>query len=134
MSEFLLFAIPLAGLTAALLALPLWRRKTTAATRAEFDLAVFKDQLAEIGRHAERGLLDAAQAEAARLEVERRILVRAEEAEHELAPATPGRKIILAGAVGAPIAAALVYLAVGSAGMPDFPFAARETAAQPSAE
>ena len=74
MSELFLFAIPLAGLVAALLVLPLWRRNRNAATRADYDLAVFQDQLAEIERDAERGLLEAKQAEAARLEVQRRIL------------------------------------------------------------
>ncbi|MEK7245033.1 MAG: c-type cytochrome biogenesis protein CcmI, partial [Pseudomonadota bacterium] len=138
MSELFLFAIPLTGLAAALLVLPLWRRRTHAATRADFDLAVFRDQLAEIARDAERGLLDAKQAEAARLEVERRILVRADESERGVAPSPMGRKIVLAAAIGAPAAAALFYLFVGSPGMPDFPLAsrpdARENAARVSAE
>lgn len=138
MSEFFLFAIPLAGLAAALLVLPLWRRKTNAATRADFDLAVFQDQLAEIERDAERGLLEAKQAEAARLEVQRRILARADEAERGAEPAPMGRRIVLAAAVGAPIAAALVYLLVGTPEMPDFPLASRpdvrESAARASAE
>ena len=67
MSELILFAILLVGLTAALLAWPLWRQRKGAATRAEYDLAVFRDQLAEIERDAERGLLQPKQAEAARL-------------------------------------------------------------------
>ena len=138
MSELFLFAIPLAGLAAALLVLPLWRRKRNAATRADYDLAVFRDQLAEIERDAERGLLGAKQAEAARLEVERRILACADEAERGAAPSPAGRKIVLAAAVGAPIAAALVYLFVGAPEMPDFPLASRpdvrETAARVSAE
>jgi cytochrome c-type biogenesis protein CcmH len=138
MSELFLFAIPLAGLAAALLVLPLWRRKKSAATRADFDLAVFRDQLAEIERDAERGLLEAKQVEAARLEVQRRILARADEAERASIPSPFGRRIVLAAAVGAPVAAALVYLFVGAPGMPDFPFASRpdapETAARASAE
>lgn len=138
MSEFVLFAIPLAVLAAALLVLPLWRRSTRAAKRADFDLAVFRDQLAEIERDAERGLLEPKQAEAARLEVERRILARADEAERGPKPSPVGRRIVLAAAAGAPVAAALVYLYVGSPGTPDFPLAARpdarETAARASAE
>jgi cytochrome c-type biogenesis protein CcmH len=138
MSEMLPFAVPLAVLAAALLVLPLWRRNKKAASRADFDLAVFRDQLAEIGRDAERGLLEPRQAEAARLEVERRILAHADEAERAAAPSPTGRRIVLAAAVGAPAVAVLLYVFIGSPGMPDFPLAARpdarESAAKASAE
>jgi len=138
MTEFVLFAILLSGVAAVLLVSPLLRRARRPATRAEFDLAVFRDQLAEIERDTERGLLDPKQAEAARLEVERRILASADEAERAARPSGKGRWAVVAAATGAPIAAAIVYLMLGAAGMPDAPLASRpvspDTAGGPSAE
>lgn len=138
MTEFVLFAILLSGVAAVLLVSPLLRRAHRTATRAEFDLAVFRDQLAEIERDMERGLLDAKQAEAARLEIERRILASADEAERAARPSGKGRWAVVAAAAGAPIAAAIMYLVLGAAGMPDAPLAARpvspEAAGSPSAE
>jgi cytochrome c-type biogenesis protein CcmH len=126
MTEFFLFVILLAGLAAGLLVSPLLKRARAMPTRAEFDLAVFRDQLAEIERDRERGLLDAKQAEAARLEVERRILAVASEAERAAASRTRGgRELVLAAAVAAPVAAGIVYLFLGAAGMPDLPLAER---------
>ncbi|MCC7016780.1 MAG: c-type cytochrome biogenesis protein CcmI [Rhodospirillales bacterium] len=133
MTEFVLFAIPLAAVAAALLAWPLWRRAPGGPTRAEFDLAVFRDQLAEIDRDKERGLLDSRQAEAARLEVERRILAVAGEVERAARPSPKGRWVVLAVASGAPAAAAVAYLFLGSAGTPDLPLAARPDTRQAGA-
>lgn len=128
MIEFFVFAVPLAMAAALLIAAPLWRRERTRAGRADFDLAVFRDQLAEIDRDAERGLLGAPEAEAARLEVQRRILaVGGESAEKPSAPAS-GRVLVYVAAVAAPLAAAIVYAVVGTPGMPDFPFAQRSAA------
>jgi cytochrome c-type biogenesis protein CcmH len=133
MTEFVLFAILLSAVAAALLAWPLWRRASGGPTRAEFDLAVFRDQLAEIDRDKERGLLDPRQAEAARLEVERRILAVAGKAERAARPSPRGRWVVLVVASGAPVAAAVAYLFLGSAGTPDLPLAARPDARQAGA-
>ncbi|MES1152576.1 MAG: c-type cytochrome biogenesis protein CcmI, partial [Dongia sp.] len=43
-----------------------------------FALAVYRDQLAEINHDAARGILDEAQAKAAQIEIERRILALAD--------------------------------------------------------
>ena len=45
--------------------------------RSEYDLAVFKDQLAALDRDRDRGLLDDGEAEAARIEIQRRMLAAA---------------------------------------------------------
>ena len=42
--------------------------------RASFDLAVFRDQLAEVDRDQDAGRLDATEAAAAKAEIERRML------------------------------------------------------------
>jgi cytochrome c-type biogenesis protein CcmH len=55
---------------------PLLRRPSAgpAPLRADYDIAVYKDQLRDIERDRARGVLDTEQAAAARLEVERRLL------------------------------------------------------------
>ncbi|WPZ36017.1 c-type cytochrome biogenesis protein CcmI [Thalassobaculum sp. OXR-137] len=117
---------------AAVLALiaPLVRRQAPGATRAEHGLAVLKDQLAEIERDRAAGRLADSEANAARIEVERRILAEADR--HEAAPAASAaasrwRRFTVAGLVilGLPIATGLVYLRAGSPGMPDLPLSAR---------
>ena len=58
----------------ALLVWPLMRRRDPAADRADYDLEVYKDQLAEVERDQARGVLAEAEAEAARTEIARRML------------------------------------------------------------
>ncbi|MCH8000203.1 MAG: c-type cytochrome biogenesis protein CcmI, partial [Proteobacteria bacterium] len=70
----------LCALAVGLLVLPLLRRPGESAPRAAYDLNVYKDQLAEIARETARGELGAAQADAARAEIERRMLAAAEAA------------------------------------------------------
>ena len=53
---------------------PLTRAKEADAARAAFDANVYRDQLAEIESDRERGLLSEADAEAARIEIARRLL------------------------------------------------------------
>lgn len=111
------------------LAGPLLRRNAVPAARAEYDLTVFRDQLQEIERDAAQGLLDAEAAEAARLEVQRRML--AADTELQTGTGAPGsggpRRLtaILIGA-GVPLAAAALYIMLGSPDQPDQPFAARD--------
>ncbi|HYU12500.1 MAG TPA: c-type cytochrome biogenesis protein CcmI, partial [Stellaceae bacterium] len=70
-------AVALVGLTMlalAMLLVPLLLRRQRDASREAYNLAVYRDQLAEIDRDLARGLLNAEQAEAARAEIGRRIL------------------------------------------------------------
>jgi len=53
-------------------------RKAAPPQRAVFDRAIYRDQLTELRRDLERGVLDAAQAESARIEIERRLLATEE--------------------------------------------------------
>ncbi|MGZ9034215.1 MAG: c-type cytochrome biogenesis protein CcmI, partial [Rhodospirillales bacterium] len=74
----------LSVLTVLLVAAPLlFRGAATAASRREADLRVYRAQLAEVDRDVERGLLAAAEAEAARTEVKRRMLAAAGDGEAE---------------------------------------------------
>jgi len=122
-----------AALIAALVALALaWsmlrgrRTKNTDATHA--DIKVYRDQLAEVARDLERGVLDAAEAERTRIEISRRLLDADRKQQHAdaalpAARAHPLLAIALAGATV--IAGAAIYLQLGAPGQPDRPYAAR---------
>ena len=68
----------LTALVVAVLLIPLLRQPKDAAARQDYDLAVYRDQLGELDRDLARGILSADQAEAARTEIERRLLTAAE--------------------------------------------------------
>src|SRR3954468_23889482 len=114
----------LTSLAVALLLLPLLARQHKPRSREAYNLAVYRDQLAEIERDLARGLLTAEQAEAARAEIGRRILALDDS---ETLPAV-GPKPLMAAIVAIlamPIAALLIYAGLGSPGLPDQPFAER---------
>jgi cytochrome c-type biogenesis protein CcmH len=94
-------------------------------SREIFARAVYRDQLAELGRDRERGIIDAAQEEAARREIERRLLA----SDRPDTPGTVTARPVLATALGLGTIALAVgfYAAVGSPGMPDRPYADRAT-------
>lgn len=132
----MLFWILAAFLTAgavALLVHPLMRPRGPAAERTDYDLAVYRDQLQELERDVARGLLDQAQAEAARAEIGRRMLA----ADAGRGPANPasgrlaGRWPALAIAALLPLAALGVYLPAGRPGLPAQPVASRDGAGAP---
>lgn len=123
----------LAAVVGLALAGPLLRRNAVPAARAEYDLTVFRDQLKEIERDADQGLLDAEATEAARLEVQRRMLA----ADTELQTGTgatgsggPRRLTAVLIGAGVPLAAAALYIVLGSPDQPDQPFAARDLPAE----
>ncbi len=144
---FWVIAGGLCALAVGLLVLPLLRRPGESAPRAAYDLTVYKDQLAEIAREAERGEIGTAQAEAARTEIERRLLAAAESAAEGAAeggaedgsgPAAPHRAvtwgIALTLAIAVPAAAVGLYLVLGTPGVPSLPFAERPALQPPAPE
>ncbi len=132
---WIVIAVLLAG-TLAFLVLPLMRRPASESSRDEYDIKVFSDQLAEVDRDMERGVLSGEQAKAARTEVERRMLAVVPEsgvsggggAANGKAAAGPGSKenLFLIGvlAVLLPLGAMSLYLSLGSPNVPDFPMTA----------
>lgn len=98
--------------------------------RAEFDITVYKDQLKEIERDLDRGVLSEDQALAARTEIERRMLAAQEdESVFEGAAAyTPKYAMLLAVAVliAVPVGAVSFYLYLGQPEMKDQPLAQRQ--------
>lgn len=127
--------IVLAAMTAVALALivaPLWRRSGTPADRAAHDVEVYRDQLEELDRDLERGLIDANDADAARAEIGRRLLAADAETKRSDDPAsgTRSRAWITGGlALAVPAMAVGIYLSLGAPGLPGSPAAERQAAA-----
>ena len=114
----------------AFLVVPLLRRKDAGPSRRDYDLEIYRDQLRELERDVERGVVAAAEAEAARLEIERRILTTAAPAEEEKARNASGPRtanLLVAFAIGVvvPLAAGGLYLWQGVPGLESKPYAAR---------
>jgi cytochrome c-type biogenesis protein CcmH len=91
------------------------------------ELEVRRRQLAEIDELGARGLLGPGELKAARAEAGRRVL-RTHDGTPATADAGAGRRVVLAAAVAAPLLALAAYVATGSPGLPDRPFARRLTA------
>ncbi|WP_096704647.1 c-type cytochrome biogenesis protein CcmI [Magnetospirillum sp. 15-1] len=105
---------------------PLLATSAATAARSEYDLMVYKDQLGEIVRDVERGLLSPAQADAARTEIQRRMLAAADGDKGAKATIAKAGKTapILVGLL-LPLLAVLVYLPLGAPELPDRPYAGR---------
>jgi cytochrome c-type biogenesis protein CcmH len=121
----LLILVPLLIAVVAL-AWPLVGRRT-ADEAADSSIAILKDQLEELERDERRGLLEPAQAKAARLEVERRILkaAAAEPRRTELRTTGLGRALVMLALLAVPAGSAALYLRLGAPGMADLPLASR---------
>jgi len=100
------------------------------------EAVVYSDQLQEVDRDAASGLIGKAEAEAARVEIGRRLLAVADQdAGATLKPSMPWRRAAAGLAlVGLPLLAVGIYLPLGSPRLGDFPLAVRSrapSAAQP---
>jgi len=133
-------AVALVGLTSlalAMLLVPLLLRQRGTTSRDAYNLAVYRDQLAEVERDLARGSLAADEAEAARTEIARRILALSPA---EVATGAGSMPLALAtvAILFLPVAAWMLYWQLGSPALPDQPFAeraapgARPTAADPA--
>jgi cytochrome c-type biogenesis protein CcmH len=130
----MLFVLICAGLLLIVLAsvgLPLLSGPRISPSRNQYDRAVYRDQLAEVERDLGRGVLTPAEAESARLEIQRRLL-----AGDPSAGIPPSEAV--AGPAGSPRVAALLMLFVlvgagglywrlGAPALPDTSFALQPT-------
>jgi len=123
---WLVFAL----MTAAAIFAVLWPLARVPDERTGSELAVYRDQLDEIARDRAAGLIGEAEAEAAKIEVSRRLIAAADAAEMEI-PASGGsalwrrRLTAIAGLALLPIGAVALYLALGSPQLPGEPLQAR---------
>ena len=96
---------------------PLLASSTAAAPAPDSELAVYRDQLAEIESERAQGLIAGTEAEAARVEVARRLIRTAEEHARLKAPSPSEvsrlRRAAVYAAAAIPVAAIALYLAVG---------------------
>jgi cytochrome c-type biogenesis protein CcmH len=122
-------ALGMLGLTTfavALLLVPLIIRNRRSDTRDAYNLAVYRDQLAEIERDMGRGILEPGEAEAAKSEIGRRILALSP-AEAPAASSSVPLAVAAVAIIMLPFAAWSLYWQLGSPGAPDEPLAARGT-------
>jgi cytochrome c-type biogenesis protein CcmH len=118
----------MALMTAAAIFAVLWPLARRSPLRSGSDVAVYRDQLDEIERDRVAGLIGGGEAEAARIEVSRRLIAAAD----AVAPALPqdrtsGRRRVaaLAALILLPLGAASLYLSLGSPGLTNQPLEAR---------
>ena len=107
--------------------LPLARRRASAPADADFDLAVYRDQLAELERDAARGAISETEAAEARAEIGRRILKASASAQKKSGPgfSRAGRVVASVAVLAVPLASWGIYAATGSPHLPGQPLAAR---------
>jgi len=91
------------------------------------EATVYKDQLTEVDRDLTSGLIGAPEAEAARVEISRRLLAAADSERKPAIQSRLGwrRVAAVAALVGVPILAVATYLPLGSPRLGDFPLAMR---------
>lgn len=109
-------ALGISLVVAGVLAWPVVRRGQSTATRADYDITVFQDQLKEVDRDLARGVLTASEADAARLEIQRRILAAGRAPAETVTTGTNRSRLVGVGitAVAVPLIAIGVYLKVGT--------------------
>lgn len=131
MTTFLVGAALLVFATLALLLRPWWQRQRASraqATRQALNTAIYRDQLAELERDRAEGSLEEADYEAARQELQRR-LIEDSAAEEAVAAPAPAKASAIAIAVALPVLAIAFYLVLGNpAGLDPKPAQKRFTA------
>lgn len=127
---FWILAAALTAITALAILSPLRRGRGGAAPAAAYDLRVYRDQLAEVERDLDRGVIGPDDAQRLRAEIGRKVL-DADRRAALSAPATRGgRALWPAVALAAMLASAVaLYLREGVPGAPDMPLAERFAAA-----
>jgi cytochrome c-type biogenesis protein CcmH len=120
----------LALMTAAAVFAVLWPLSRRAPLSAGSDIVVYRDQLDEVGRDRAAGLIGEREAEAARVEISRRLLAAGEAEPAELREGSPIRRraAALAALVLLPAGVLGAYLMLGAPDLPGQPHAARNDA------
>ncbi|WP_281858754.1 c-type cytochrome biogenesis protein CcmI, partial [Litoreibacter halocynthiae] len=122
---FWVSAAALALLTMFAFLWPLMRRNEGAMDRADGAIAIFRDQLGEVDRDAERGIISGVEAEAARTEIKRRMIAADKGRGPVDRGGLSGRKLLIACALLTPLAGAALYTQLGAPTIPSIPFAER---------
>ncbi|MFC0199503.1 c-type cytochrome biogenesis protein CcmI [Paracoccus rhizosphaerae] len=127
---FWIFAGGLTAIVAFAILSPVWRARGRAEPAAAYDLRVYRDQLREVDRDLDRGVIRADDADRLRAEIGRKVLDadrRLSQGGHGTAAGRPLAAGLLMALLIA--AAAALYLREGVPGAPDMPLQARVAAA-----
>lgn len=120
MIVFVIVAAAMAAIACAWIVVPLVRdRAATDIVREASNVAILRDQLAELDRDVAQGVIAREQYESARRELEQRVIEESQAAPAATsAPASTlaGSKIAIAAAIAIPIAAAALYYTLGNRG------------------
>src|SRR5215470_11816764 len=106
--------------------------RASRSVRSGSDVAVYKDQLEEIKRDRDAGLIGENEAEAAKVEVSRRLLVAVDAVDTDTArpleglPSVPRHRVAVIAALLVSLGSVSIYLALGSPSLPGQPLASRE--------
>lgn len=122
---WLILGLATAAVTLALL-WPLLRPPAEGAERARHDIEVYRDQLAEIETERSRGGIAASEADAARREIERRLLRAGDELGKGRRSSGQGLAAAIAIGLLVPAGATALYLKLGQPTLPAQPLATRE--------
>lgn len=125
--SFWIAAILLTALAVLSVMLPMVRRAPAVADASANDIEVYRDQLAELDRDAERGLIGVTEKDEARAEIARRILRTAEVGEGRkiAGDLRLSRSVALVAVVSVPLVSWGLYSLIGSPDLPAQPLAAR---------
>jgi cytochrome c-type biogenesis protein CcmH len=106
---------------------PMLRSGEAAAAAGAYDIEVYRDQLAELDRDADRGLIRPTEAEEARAEIGRRILRagRSRNSARRTGGGRSGRLLASAAVLAVPLVSWSLYGVLGSPDLPSEPLAAR---------
>ena len=122
----------LALMTAAAVFAVLWPLgRGNGSAREGSETVVYKDQLAEVQRDAAAGMIGANEAQAARVEISRRLLAASDAQTGASLPSSLRfrRVVALIALAGLPLVAVGLYASFGSPSLGDFPLAGRSRAA-----
>jgi cytochrome c-type biogenesis protein CcmH len=116
-----------AVMTAAAIFAVLWPLSRRTPRNDASETAVYKDQLGEIDRDLAAGLIGSPEAEAARVEIGRRLLAASDSRRDPPAASSIRwrRTVAVIALVGVPLVAIALYLPLGSPGLGDFSLARR---------
>lgn len=129
---FWIVSAVITAVVAAALVAPLFRKRIDVVDESASEIAIYRDQLGEIDRDLERGVLPQSEAETARTEIARRLLRASERvAALQEGSGTRQRVALWIALLVTPIVAVGGYLALGEPGAEDRPIAEREASPDP---
>ena len=120
-----LLGAALALVAASAVLVPALRRGPGALERSDGAMAILRDQLAEVGRDRERGVISEGEARGAEVEIKRRIIAAAGHVGPSAGPMPGSRALLVLAALAIPAGAVALYGAMGAPQVPSVPFAER---------